>query len=248
MNKRSCEDDQTARRATRREILRRGTVGVGLALTGCTSLSSRQSGNTPTPVPPESANTPSRSPTSTETMEPSPTPFDDGQASPAPTCRDGYRPLNPGWVVKGPGPLGGFKLTLNRDVFERGDTLVSQLVNVGDDEETTGNKKKYDIQYRTERGWQSIFGQKEHQYHTDDARNHQAGAGFRWRLRLTQDGLSDAFDPQPTYYACAPLVSGTYRFVYWGITSQHEVETDYKTDFALGVPFEIIGSVETLNR
>jgi hypothetical protein len=119
---------------------------------------------------------------------------------------------------------------------------MATLRDVAEEELRTGNKKKYDIQYRGEEGWHSIFGTDGIAPWTDEAVPHQPGEGFRWELTFTQDGLSEAVDHGPAYFVCNPLEPGTYRFVYWGVTPERERQEDFETDYALGVPFTVSGN------
>jgi hypothetical protein len=232
--------ERTERRVTRREVLAAATAGGSLVLGGCTSGGSTRSDRTRSASPPSSTDTPSPSRTATERATPSATPFEDGRASPAPTCPDGYDPLRPRWVVEGPGPLGGFELSLARDTLERGATLTARLTNVTAETRTTGTEKKYDIQSRDGDDWYSVFGTEPEAFHTDEAVTHRPGDGFVWELPLTREGLTDAVDTGPTYAVCGPLEPGEYRFVYWGITSRKEVEAEYETEYALGVRFSVV--------
>ena len=68
---------------------------------------------------------------------------------------------------------------------------------------------------------------------------HDPGEGFRWELTFTQDGASDAVRHSPTYHVCAPLRSGEYRFVYWGVTSEKEVENNYETNYGVAARFSV---------
>lgn len=227
-------------RVTRRELLATAGVGGSLLLGGCaTAAPGRDDGPTST-ASGDSTGTPTPSPSATEPAMSTSTPFEDARASPAPTCPDGYEPTRPSWVVEGPGPLAGFELRLTADTLERGETLTVRLVNVTAASQTTGNRKKYDLQHRSDGEWYSVFATDPDAFHTDEAVSHPPGDGFRWELPLSRDGLTDAVDTGPTYYVCEPLAAGDYRFVYWGVTSKREAETNYETEYALGVPFNVV--------
>lgn len=230
---------------TRREILRATVAGSATAVAGCLSETPSESvatsspADTPSPSPAATTESASRTATSSGTSVP------DGEASPARSCRDGYHSIDPWWIVEGSGPLGGFDLTLDEDEISRDDILRARLTNVTDEERSTGTKQKFDIQYRAENGWHTIFGTvSEHAGYIDLAVLHEPGAGFEWELRFTRDGLSGTVDGhgELNHYACAPIESGTYRFVYWGITTERERRNDYETDYALGVPFTVSGT------
>lgn len=150
---------------TRRSIIGNIIIGGSFLLGGCSSTQTSPETDTPT-----MSNTPS----------------ENGHTAPAPSCHDEYIPLDPSWAVEGPGPLGGFDLTLERHQITHGDTLTATLKNVANEESETGNKKKYDIQYHAESGWHSIFGtEDEIQIFSDEAILHQPGEGFTWQLTFT---------------------------------------------------------------
>lgn len=166
---------------------------------------------------------------------------DDAPANPAPTCTEGYESLEPWWVVEGPGPLAGFKLRVDREEYAKGDELTAELRNVTESEQGAGNKHKYDIQYRATDGWHTIFGTPANESFawTDEGYLIQPGDGWTWRFTLTQAGLSEGEDSGQSYHACQPVKPGTYRFVFWGVTTEQEREEGFETDYALGVPFKV---------
>jgi hypothetical protein len=168
---------------------------------------------------------------------PAPTAVENPRASPAPTCRDGYYSIQPGWVLAGPGPVGGFVLSLDRETVSRGDTLTATLTNVTDSPQLTGNRHKYDIQYRSADGWHTILGTEfEQEAWADDAAGHDPGEGFSWELPLTQAGLSDA---SSKYGVCSPLESGEYRFIYWGVIHEESARADDGPNYAVGSRFTV---------
>lgn len=166
---------------------------------------------------------------------------DDGPADPAPTCPEGYRSLQPWWIVKGPGPLAGFELRLDRETYTEGDELTAKLRNVTQSKQGAGNKHKYDIQYRGTDGWHTIFGTREDEGFcwTDEGYLIPPDNGFTWRFTLTQAGLSGGEGRRQSYRACQPVTPGTYRFVFWGISPEKEHGRGVETDSALGVKFRV---------
>lgn len=220
---------------TRRDALRIVAAGFGLSVAGCLSTETRPGTQPAEPVPDSTRHT--------ESAIPATTVVNDGEASAPPSCPDEYTPLDPWWVVEGPGPFDGFELTLSDREVALGDALAVTLTNRTNQERSTGNKQKFDVQYRSADGWHTIFGiEQDLAAYTDEGILHPPGRGFRWDLRFTRDGLSDVVDHAPTYHVCAPLEPGTYRFVYWGITTEREVRNEYQTDYAIGVPFDVIRS------
>lgn len=210
---------------SRRKLLGLTALGFASGLAGC---------NQSAAIPP---NTTTRTTTPAQQSTATATPID-GRAGPAKSCTGEYASFHPGWVVEGPGPLGGFDLTLNQHTLTRGATLTASLRNVTDEPQTTGNKQKYDVQYKTSKGWRTIFGLKDNYIWTDEGVGHKPGHGFTWRFPIAEDGLSTLTD-RGNYGVCTPLAPGTYRFVYWGITTEQEAQEDYETDYALGVPFTV---------
>ncbi len=156
------------------------------------------------------------------------------------SCRDGYQSIEPYWVVERYGRLAGYRLEIEDQSISVGETLVATLENVSGETNTSGNKGKFDIQYRDTDRWRTIFGREDvFAGWSDEGVMHDPGDGFRWELTFTQDGASDAVRHSPTYHVCAPLSSGEYRFVYWGVTSEKEVENDYETDYGVAARFSV---------
>jgi hypothetical protein len=204
---------------SRRNLLGLSALGFSTALAGC--IQSDVTTDTSTP-----------SQTTTSTMS-----IEDGHAGPANFCSGEYSSFNPLWVVQDSSQLAGFDLTLDPRTLTFGDMLRVSLRNVTDDTLYSGNIGKYDVQYRGSDGWHTIFGKIDHLSWTDEAILHKPNHGFTWEFPFTQDGLSNVVDNG--YGVCAPLNPGTYRFVYWGITTEREENEDYETNYALGVPFTV---------
>ena len=152
----------------------------------------------------------------------------------ASSCRVGRRRIDGGWTVER-GPLAGFSLALSTDAVQRGGQLTARLRNVTDEEQHSGNRFEYDIQRRTDQGWDSVFHYPETSYWTDEAVVHAPGTGFTWDLTVSRDGLRRTTG-QPEYIVCEPLATGPYRFVYWGLISEGESEENER---ALGVDFRV---------
>lgn len=154
-------------------------------------------------------------------------------AAPAPSCPNGFKSIEPFWVVQESGPLDGFVLSLDQETYSQGDTLTAQLRNNSDEERTTAVKGEFDIQFNGTFRWHTIFGIPEE----DDfilprvGITHQPNEGFTWQLTLSREGLSNgAIEAVGAYHACQPIKPGQYRFVYWGVGEDEE---------ALGVPFSV---------
>ena len=210
---------------SRRKLLGLTALGCSTVLAGCTqSIASQETTTTGT-------TTTAHQPTTT-------TRYQDGRAGPASSCPGEYSTFTPRWVVEGSGPLAGFNLTINQRTIALGDTLTVSLQNVTNTTLTTGNRRKYDIQYRDSSGWHTIFGVKDNYVWNDIGVEHEPGQGFTWQFPVTRDGLATIAENN-AYGVCAPLQPGTYRFVYWGISTEREGKEDYETDYALGVSFTV---------
>ena len=162
---------------------------------------------------------------STVTSEPSPA-----------ACREMLKPLGKDYLVR-EGALAGFSISLVDDSIRLGDQLTARLRNTSETVRTTGNRWQFDIQRRTNGAWNSIYSIPETGYWTDIAIEHSPEGGYTWELTFTSDGLSPD-ESQPTYYVCEPVTAGTYRFVYWGITSEEE-SIDPSTEYALAREFSV---------
>lgn len=159
-----------------------------------------------------------------------------GEAQPARSCPEAYPVFDPLWTVAGSGPLGGFRLSVEQRAYALGDTVTCTLRNTTQEPRVTGDPDQYDVQYRGEAGWQTIYTTPH-----DDVEwasfgvNHDPGTGFTWEFPLTRTGLSNVVPDNTKYVLCAPIQPGDYRFVYWGITP--DIATDEPTmDVAPGRP------------
>lgn len=192
---------------SRREVLQALTAVVPVGLAGCSSL------------PPSGPTTSTASDIASKSPTDEP-PISGTPAAPVPSCPEGYHSFEPWWKVKGPGPLGGFELSLNKQSYTQGEELTARLRNITDESRTTGVKKMFDIQFEGNQGWHTIFGLPEGQdaaYPLVGLR-HPSGEGFTWNLTLSQEGLSEgSIESAKQFHACLPIEPGNYRFVYWGV-------------------------------
>lgn len=210
---------------SRRKLLSLSAIGFSTSLAGCNQSSAPQdttATDTSTALQQTSANTQSQ----------------DGSAGRAPSCTGKYSSFTPRWVVEGSGPLAGFNLTTDQQTIALGDTLTVSLQNVTNTTQVTGIRQKYDVQYRDSDGWHTIFGVIDNYAWTDQGISHEPNRGFTWEFPFTRDGLSNIAGNNG-YGVCAPINSGTYRFVYWGVTTDQEEKEDYETDYAIGTSFTV---------
>jgi len=113
------------------------------------------------------------------------------------------------------------------------------LENTNDAERTTGNKRKYDIQRRTDDGWQSVYWVPETYGYNDVGIMHPPGSGFTWEFPFSREGLEQSTQFNTPYSICEPIVPGEYRFVYWGVASEAERESGFETESAIGIQFTV---------
>lgn len=104
--------------------------------------------------------------------------------------------------------------------FERGDEVRIVARNISNRTLTTGNRRKYGFEVKTEVGWQDVRGTNPTRPigHTDEGISHPPGEGFDWRFELTEDGLVDDAYSGQELRVCPALQSGRYRFRFWGVT------------------------------
>jgi hypothetical protein len=98
---------------------------------------------------------------------------------------------------------------------ECGDTATVRLINTTDSRISIGLKERYQIELFTEDGWQDVRGKTSHDdfEYVDLGAEPKPGEVYEWSLRLTEEGLVAGAEELTV---CPDLVSGRYRFVYWG--------------------------------
>ena len=115
--------------------------------------------------------------------------------------------------------------------FERGEEIEFRLHNVSSRYVTTGNKHKYNLQLRTEAGWEEVRGttaEPNRVPYTDEGISQPPGEGFTWSFELTEDGLLAGHPHEDDLTICPELQAGRYRFAYWGVPDGHlGVQFDY---------------------
>jgi hypothetical protein len=148
-----------------------------------------------------------------------------------------------GWVVDYD-TLSGFVLTTSSETVARGDQITFQLRNVTGEDQTSGNRSKYTIHRETPAGWRDIFFRAPESAqipaYDDDAITHPPDGGFSWQLTFSRAGLAhDIENGSGSLAVCPPLQPDTYRFVYWGVGMEEELESDTGTERALAVQFSV---------
>ncbi|ELZ20202.1 hypothetical protein C475_20552 [Halosimplex carlsbadense 2-9-1] len=114
-----------------------------------------------------------------------------------------------------PASAGGFELTANRSVVERGEPIAFELTNVADDRQTTGTRHRYALQRRVGGGWRTVtlFPSGRSGFNATALR-HDPGEGIEWLFRASAAGFSTG-----KFVVCERLPAGDYRFVYDGPSS-----------------------------
>ena len=109
--------------------------------------------------------------------------------------------------------------------FERGDEVRITLRNVSNTRATTGNPAKYNLEVRTEDGWQDVRGHDpDASYgYTDEAYLHPPGTGLDWTFTLTEDGIADESIHAEHLRVCPDLQPGRYRFRFWSVAGAESV-------------------------
>lgn len=119
-------------------------------------------------------------------------------------------------------------LRVEETEYGYGDTVRVHLTNVADQNVSTGNREKYNLQVYTEDGWQDLRVKAEDDYfeYTDEAVNHPPGGGFDWAVEMTEKGIVEG-----TFHddaeICPDLQSGRYRFAYFGVIGEGAVAVSF---------------------
>lgn len=115
---------------------------------------------------------------------------------------------------------GTWELTINADTFRHGDTAQITLLNTSAEEQQTGNRYKYNIQVKTQAGWQDVRGWPDGRSlpYSDEGIIHEPEEGFEWTLPLTRDGLLNGHPHEDDLVVCPELPEGQYRFVYFSVS------------------------------
>lgn len=127
----------------------------------------------------------------------------------------GYAQNNINW-----GDTEDFSLRVNELSFEYGDVAELSLSSG-----LTGNKHKWNFELYTENGWTELRGTNDGSYlgYTDEG----VPDGFTWNMELTEEGIRETSPESTNIRVCPDLVSGRYRFVYWGLTGDVSVAVGF---------------------
>lgn len=134
----------------------------------------------------------------------------------------GFRRHDEGFSAEPPWGLtadgwGAFALRVDALEVARRETVTVSMTNVGAGEGATGNRHKYNLQVRTEAGWEDVRGTTDGDpvAYTDEAIIHEPGEGFEWSLEMTPEGVIDGHPRQDRLSVCPGLPAGRYRFAFW---------------------------------
>lgn len=152
-------------------------------------------------------------------------PNDPSAVPPKLVCEnDDFRRLGAGFdqsaLAWGETPRDGdprFALRVDQRTVARGDTVTVALTNVTNSGQVTGNRQKYNLQVKTEAGWQDVRGATAGDPigYTDEGVGHEPGGGFQWRIRMTESGVIAGHALSDHLTVCPGLPAGRYRFVFW---------------------------------
>lgn len=135
------------------------------------------------------------------------------------------------------GQLGGFTMAVDPAEVQREDTLTVRMENASEEEQLSGNRRKFTIHRRVNGEWQSVYTEGEKVGWNDIGIQHEPGEGFTWELPVSKAGFSDA----PNHLeACEAVEPGDYRFVYWGVGTEKEEATDWEQEYGLGAEFTVV--------
>lgn len=123
------------------------------------------------------------------------------------------------------GDVERFALRVDGLDFEYGDTVTVTLTNTSSSEQYYNtDRSMYSLSVYTDSGWQDIrIHTPDHGIeHTDAENSLFPGETLEWTLTLTEDELST----REELVVCPDLVTGRYRFTYYGISDLVSVAFD----------------------
>lgn len=147
--------------------------------------------------------------------------------------REGFERLNPHYDDEHLhwGDVGDYSMRVDALEFAYGETAAIEL-----SADTRGSDDKWHIEIYTENGWQKVRGtasERDQQYLGYDDIGIMSDA--EWRITLTEDGIIEAGGHEDILEVCPDLVSGRYRFVYWGVSGVD----DEGAESAIAVAFDL---------
>ncbi|WP_232686610.1 hypothetical protein [Halobacterium zhouii] len=134
------------------------------------------------------------------------------------------------------GRFGGFSMTASPETVAKGEEITIRMENATESDQITGNRHKFTIHEQADSGWQSVYATTEHMGWPDIAFEHEPREGFTWTVTASKPGFSSAPN---NLNACATVTPGTYRFVYWGVSSNDENTSNEEAADGVGVEFTV---------
>jgi len=109
-----------------------------------------------------------------------------------------------------------FSLRVESTSYKYGDNINIWLTNTSSGPKVIGNRYSYNLEIFTNDSWNEIrWGDGSFGY-SDEAIQKEKDEGFQWNIEFTESGIADATNVELS--VCPDLVSGRYRFVYWGLS------------------------------
>lgn len=128
------------------------------------------------------------------------------------------------------GDVDHFSLRVNSLEFEYGDTAEIELTH----EDQRGIDEKFNFEIYTGNGWQDVRENNDKVGYDDNALPSDA----EWNIELTEEGIVEqAGGWADRFEVCSALVSGRYRFDFWGI-GRAETETGLENP-GIAVAFDL---------
>lgn len=115
---------------------------------------------------------------------------------------------------------GRWELRVDSLTAKYGETVAVRLTNVSDEEQHHASEGDFNIQVKTDVGWQDVrVRENTHDSATrDELQKKQPGEGPRWEITMTEEELPETYGDMGK--VCPGLPSGRYRFVYTGTETQ----------------------------
>lgn len=128
------------------------------------------------------------------------------------------------------GDTDDFSMRVNALEFTYGDTAEIELGS-GLISQDRGNASQWNLELYTEQGWREVRGttdedDRKRLDHPSDATN----ADAEWRIELTEEGIVEASRHSDVLEVCPALVSGRYRFVFWGLVGAESIAVAFDID------------------
>ncbi|MFC4989525.1 MSCRAMM family adhesin SdrC [Saliphagus infecundisoli] len=135
-----------------------------------------------------------------------------------------------------------FELEASPDPVALGEEITATLRWLeGDDNSRFGTGEKFTVERETDDGWESIYRVNSALETWMDMgsikpESSPPTAWFEWSLTLTREGMAKPTLGETPYAVCELLEPGTYRFVYWSVSSPEGRED---TDLGIGSEFTV---------